>query len=106
MDKKSQIQFHYVKSNTFKTSHADGIFGGITPRGEININFFAERFPIPQITTHEVLDELNVGKEIARESKDGIIRELECGITINVDNAKIISAWLSQKIQEIESLNK
>lgn len=101
------LDFHYIKSNTFKVVHCDGVWGGATPRGYITINFFSERSPIPQILTHELGEEetgkgQRLGEEISRESKEGIIREVDVEVIMDLPMAKSLNEWLKNHIATLE----
>ena len=39
----NQIIFYNKISPNFKEIHVDGAFGGVTPKGDMNLNFYAER---------------------------------------------------------------
>jgi non-canonical (house-cleaning) NTP pyrophosphatase len=106
MSSQDSIKFTYIKNNNYSVHHVDGAYGGITPKGDITLNFFSERFPIPNTVTHELIDGKTLGKEIDKVSKEGIIREIECGIIINLDTARSINKWLIDKINEIENIIK
>ena len=95
------ITFHYIKSNEFRVIHADGVWGGATPRGYITMSFYSERAPIPQTVTHEVR-ESSLGSEQNRSSKDGIIREVEVEVMIDLAMAKSLIPWLQEKINQLE----
>jgi hypothetical protein len=101
--KKSEIKFNYIKNNNFIINHVDGLHGGLTPRGHLIMNFFCERFPIPNSVTFEI-NEGNIGKEVDKKSKEGVIREIVSGVVVNLEAAKSINAWLTEKIKEMESL--
>ena len=44
------VTVHNKVSPFYKPVHVDGVYGGITPRGLLNVSFFSERFPIPKST--------------------------------------------------------
>ena len=90
------VSFDYIKSNHFRVVHADGIWGGVTPRLEILLGIWSERPPIPTRITHEVNNEL-VGAEINRELRDAIIREMEVAAVMTVSTAKALQKWLADK---------
>lgn len=52
-----------LKSSDFRDLYADGIYGGVTPRGLVEMDFFSERLPIPRRTHHEMLGPSQIGKE-------------------------------------------
>jgi hypothetical protein len=103
----SVVRFHYMKSNAFRVIHADGVLGGPTPSGLIHLSFFSERFPIPTVIEHAITDagggRRELGKEIAKEGKDGVVREVEVGVMMSLEMAKQLRSWLSNHIQQIET---
>ena len=100
----SKIDCHYIKTNQYRTFYANGVFGGITPRGEMQMDFFIERQVIPQITTYGILEEGNLGDIIKTEGKTGFIREFDCGVLMNMEAAINFHQWLGQKISEFIKL--
>ena len=98
----TSIDFHYIKSNSFRVVHADGVYGGPTPRGYIVVNFYSERAPIPQKITQELTPPGQLGEEIGQEGKVGIVREVEVGVTIDISHAKSLIQWLQEKVDVIE----
>lgn len=101
--KKSEIEFHYLKTGNYRSYHVDGVIGGITPRGKIYMELFLERAPTPKLTRHEIENSGILGKEVQRESKTGIIREVETGIILDLQTAELISGWLKEKIKTLKS---
>ncbi|HET7501633.1 MAG TPA: hypothetical protein VFK02_11535 [Kofleriaceae bacterium] len=101
------VRFHYIKSSAFRVVHADGVVGGPTPSGLIHLSFFSERLPIPTIVDHAASDagggRLMLGEEIAKEGKEGVVREVEVGVVMTIDMAKKLHMWLGDNIQRIET---
>lgn len=98
-----EVTFHYIKSNYFRVAHADGAWGGITPRGLIQINFYSERQPIAKQTFHTIEGD-RLGPEIAdrRIVRDGPVREIEFGAVMDLSTAKLVREWLDDKIKVLE----
>ena len=101
-----RIRYHFIKSNHFRTVLAEGVYGGISPTGKIRMTFFNERTALPQQTEHALTSDGRVGAEVldGRVSRDGIVRELEVDVVVDIDNAKKIHHWLGQKIDELSKL--
>lgn len=102
--KENEITVYNKISHNFRELHVDGAYGGLTPKGLININFYAERFPIPKSIIHNLLDRTTQDSEDSEDSKEGIIREFEFGIYMDLNVAKQISDFLLNKITEFEEL--
>jgi hypothetical protein len=99
-----KIRIEYVKSHFFRLVRADGAIGGISPRLELFITFYNERFPIPKVLTYKPTPDGAPGEEILseRESKEGIVREAEVGITMDLPTAKSFASWINEKVAELE----
>jgi hypothetical protein len=97
---KQTIDYHYIKTNHYRTFYANGVFGGITPRGELQMDFFIERQVIPQLATYKILNDGKLGEMIKTNGKSGFIREFDCGVVMNMEVAVAFHQWLGQKIEE------
>jgi len=102
----AKIEFHYIKSNHFRVLHVTGAFGGITPQLDIHMNVFGDRPPIPKIITHEITLDSTLGKETGRTSISGIVREVEADIVMDLNVAKSLITWLTDKVTTIENAIK
>lgn len=100
-----RIQYDYIKSQYFRTVHAEGVWGGITPRLGIHMDFWSERPSIPKHVAHEITSDGLLGREILSETinRSAIIREVEVGVTMDLGTAKLIIDWLQQRVDTIES---
>lgn len=97
----SEMTFHYIKSNYHRVIHVDGAHGSASPHGEINLNLYSERFPIPQESTHTLSPEGVIGKELlAVRGKSGIIREVEASAVLSIQTAESLIVWLAEKVKE------
>jgi hypothetical protein len=103
----SPIRFHYIKSNAYRVVHADGVIGGPTPSGLFQMSFFSERLPIPTSVDHAAVDlgggRMRLGEEIATEGKKGVVREVEVGVAMTMEMAKLLRDWLTDGIQRLEA---
>ncbi|AQQ70701.1 hypothetical protein SMSP2_01059 [Limihaloglobus sulfuriphilus] len=99
-EKPKSLKFQYLKADTYVTYHVDGVFGGITPKGMVHMDVFTEKFPTPSCVSHELTGEGKLGKEIDRVVRDGVIRELQAGMVMDLMTARQLRDWLSAKIDE------
>lgn len=100
------VKFDFIKSSLFRVVHADGIFGGMTPKGDIFMSFFSERFPIPTSVVHELKPSGELGPEVRseREGRKGLLREVEVGVYCDLEVAKAVHKWLAEKIADAEKV--
>jgi hypothetical protein len=96
-----KVRFHYLKSHLFRVIHADGALGGLTPSADIFFTLYSQRAPIPQVTVQKIMPDGQLGDEITeeREQKDGIVREPEVGVVMNLATAKAFHQWLTTRIE-------
>ena len=96
------VDIHYLKANDFRVVHADGVWGGVAPRGYITMSVFSERSPIPRKMVFDVTPDGQLGPETSRDSKEGIVREVEVEVVMDVPLAKSLIEWLKDKIEFFE----
>ena len=102
----SKIKFKYVESPNYVSRYVNGAFGGVTPRGEIVVNFFFEHNAFPSNQEYEITQDGKLGRELSIEPKDisgTVIRQVDTGVIMNINSAKELVAWLSDKIRLIEN---
>ena len=98
------IPVHYIKTNNYRSYHADGVFGGLTPNKKVYMEFFLQRQVTPKIIEYSVTKG-ELGAEVKREGKEGFVREIEAGIIMDIDVARVLRDWLDDKIKTVERLN-
>lgn len=106
MSNQEKIQIHYIKSPHFKSFFATGIFGGVSPNGLVSMAFFVDRPPIPQSIVTSVDVETGKTKEIdgSRVVKEGVIREVDCNILLDLNTAISLRDWLDKQIANLRSI--
>lgn len=96
----TEIKFFYEKSNFFRVVHADGVFGGSTPLGYLHLAFYNERHPIPKTTALALVEDGKVsGPEKILDRKEGIFREVEVDVVMDLNVAVAFRGWLDEKIE-------
>lgn len=107
--KKPELTFKYVFNYAYNPTYVNGAQGGFSPRGEMMINFYLERQPLPNEITHEITAEGAIGREISVEPKDlanSMVRYIDTGVVMSYENAKIFHAWMGEKLREVEEMHK
>ncbi|MBI4775104.1 MAG: hypothetical protein HY788_13175 [Deltaproteobacteria bacterium] len=104
---KSEITFKYVYQNDYKPVYVNGVYGGTSPRGEIELNFFHERRDLANEITHDLDSSGRLGKVIRTDPKNlnaTMVRFISTGVVMSVESARELNVWLQQKIEEAENL--
>jgi hypothetical protein len=100
-----EIVFKYKFKPDYNPIYVNGAYGGVNSQGEITVNFFFERFPIPYEIKHEFIGN-RPGREIDRNPpvKDNmLLRMVEAGVIMNLKSAKELHRWLGEHISIHES---
>lgn len=63
------IRFKYIYEECYNPKYCNGAYGGLSPRGEIVMNFYLERTPLPKEQTHKV-DSGKLGDLISTDPDD------------------------------------
>ncbi len=108
-NKKPEITFKYVFNYSYNPTYVNGAQGGFSPRGEMVINFYLERQPLPESITHEITPAGAIGRETGVEPSDlpnSMVRFIDTGVVMSYENAKVFHAWLGDKLREVEDLHK
>ena len=98
------MHFEYEKSGLHRVVYADGMYGGVAPRGNhLNISFFSERWPIPKqldfTPTSAGQNWAKVeGEPKAKKAREGIFREVEVTVVMDLQVAQSFYRWLGEKI--------
>lgn len=94
----------YTKSPLHRVVHGSGVWGGITPQGEIRMSFFNEMLTIPESI---VLDVTPTGATEVKEERAGgteprFTRELEVDVVLGITVARSVHSWLGDKLAEYD----
>ncbi|MDD2735636.1 MAG: hypothetical protein PHF56_17000 [Desulfuromonadaceae bacterium] len=107
--KKPELTFKYVFNYSYNPSYVNGAQGGFSPRGEMVINFYLERQPLPNEITHEITPEGAIGRETEVDPKDlasSMVRFIDTGVVMSYENAKVFHGWMGEKLREVEEMYK
>lgn len=105
--KSNKVKFKYIFADDFNPKYVNGAYGGLTPQGELVVNFFFERTALPYSQTYEIGPSGEVGKKIEEKpltEHPQIVRIIENGIILNREGAERIYKWLANKISEFDKV--
>lgn len=107
--KKPEIKFKYLFNYGYNPTYANGAQGGFSPRGEMVINFYLERQPLPEAISHEITPEGVIGQETGVEPSDlpnTMVRFIDTGVVMSYENTRVFHSWLGEKLHELEQMHK
>jgi len=106
-NKNPEFKFKYIFTYDYNPVYVNGAHGGVTPRGELVVNFYQERQPLPNAITHELNPNGTIGKEVAVEPGDlnkSLVRFVSNGVVLTHQTARELHYWLGEKIKEMEAM--
>jgi hypothetical protein len=106
---KPELKFKYIFDYGYNPVYANGAHGGVSPRGELVMNFYLERMALPESITHEINPNGTIGSETAAEPDDlahSMVRLIETGVVMNYQNARELHLWLGERVKEMETLER
>lgn len=103
MDKKQKITFEYRYAVDFRAEYIMGVWGGLNPRGLIEMNFYTEHRSLPCKTTHAFEGGKLIGTaEVKEPEVEPLIRVFKHGILVDLGTAESIYKWLGDKIKMLK----
>jgi|SRR5690606_13690612 len=103
-----KIKYKYKFDDRYNPKFINGAIGGVSPQGEIIINFYLERTSLPITQTFDINKSTGIGQLSVTEPKDienSFIRYIENGVVMNYKTAKEIHRWLGEHIKNLEKLD-
>lgn len=106
-EKLIKLKIKYIFPKDYNPIFVNGAYGGLSPRGDIVVNFFLERPALPNSQTYEINDG-KIGAEIIEERdpsdlQGSIVRYISHGIILDYKNAKELHRWLGSHIEQLEN---
>jgi hypothetical protein len=100
------VSFDFFKSNFHREILVNGVYGGLTPKGYLQISVFNERRPIPKQTVHRIEDNGVVGDEEKdlRLTRDSIIRSVEATLHMDIHTAEKTVKWMKKHIEKAKEI--
>jgi hypothetical protein len=96
-----KITFRFQQDEDYRLIPVNGVWGGVTPRGDIKVDFFHESTSQPEVVTQEVTPDGVLGKEVERIPSKSIDRTVLVGMVLSLEHAESISRWLQDKAREV-----
>lgn len=96
------VSIDFVKNSRFRVIHVDGVWGGLSPRGEwVHMHVWNERHPIPKRIVVNVVDK-RLGDEVSseREVRSDFVREVDAGLVMRLDTALGVYKWLRLRLKD------
>ncbi len=100
--KQDRIKFKYVIPEDLRDYYVNGMWGGVTPRGEIHMQFYNERHPIPKSITHKINNDTILGEVLEHDKGGDVVRAVQTSVVMDLSTAIAIRDWLNEKIDILQ----
>ena len=101
----ARIRYEYEHDPQARLHYAHGVWGGINPQGEIEINFYVEGDKMPSFSERMVAPDGSFGHEMAPGEADvrTIVRHVHSKVIVNYQTARALLEWLEDKVEALDA---
>lgn len=107
--KEDKARIKYIFDKNYNPVSANGAFGGVGTRGDIILNFFYERPPLPKETVQAVSSQGEMGEILTMDPADFdsiVIRYVTNGVALCYEDAVSVRDFLSKIIDHADELKE
>ncbi len=104
-DYPGRIRYEYEQEPGISLKYAHGVWGGINPQGEIEINFYVESDKMPAFSERLISPDGSFGHEIVpyNEEERIITRHVHSKVILSYHTARAVQEWLEDKLDALDS---
>jgi len=99
-----KVRYEYQQDPDTRIHYAHGVWGGINPQGEIEVNFYLESDKMPPYSERLVAPDGSFGHEIAPcdEELRTVTRTIHSRVILNYHTARAVLEWLEDKLDMLD----
>ena len=99
-----KIRYEYQQDPDARIQYAHGVWGGINPQGEIEVNFYLESDKMPPYSERLIAADGSFGHEIAPYDEDlrVVARTIHSRVILNYHTARAVLEWLEDKLNMLD----
>ncbi len=99
-----RIRYEYEIDPTKQLEFAHGVWGGINPQGEVELNFYTESDKLPPYSERIIAPDGSFGHEMAPYDDDlkVVVRRIHTRLVLNYHTARAVLEWLEDKVDILE----
>jgi len=98
MERSEEVDIKFRTPEDHRTVYANGVYGGMTSRGDLHMDFVTDRSERPDSQTFKVNKDGSLGRQVDEEGGDDLIRERQISVFLKPDNAFSIATWMIAKL--------
>ncbi len=99
-----RVRYEYEQDPQTRLQYAHGVWGGINPQGEIELNFYTESDKLPAHSERIIAPDGSFGHEIAPQDENlkVVVRHIHSKLLLNYHTARAVLDWLQEKVETLE----
>jgi hypothetical protein len=102
--KPNEIRFLFGKTRHHRAFRVSGAWASTTPGGEIQVSFFNDLRPMPNMTIHTVAESGDLGPEVSRDLEvNDVVREVDVTVVIDADTSARLVTLLTTLVKRLQS---
>lgn len=100
-----RIRYEYEQNPETRLHYTHGVWGGINPQGEIELNFYTESDKLPPYSERVIAPDGSFGHEMAphEDNLKIVVRRIHSKLLLNYHTAQAVLEWLQDKIETLEN---
>ena len=100
-----RIRYEYEENPEARLHYAHGVWGGINPQGEVELNFYTESDKLPPYSERIIAPDGSFGHEMAPFDDDLkiVTRRIHTKLIFNYYTARAVAEWLQDKVDILEN---
>jgi len=103
MGEDRQIKFFFEYDPAYRLIGANGVWGGITPRGDVRLDFFVEAQGIPKEVVNLITPEGSLGPELSRSPAQRIVRRIQVGVLLSLEQAESTADFIKSRVADFRA---
>lgn len=93
-EEQSEVNIQFTTSANHQTVFVNGIYGGMSPRGDLHVDLVADYSDRPRSQNFEINEDGSLGSQTGEKGGEGIIRERQVSVFMQPHNAFSIATWM------------
>lgn len=104
-DEIKEVPIEYEYDPDYRMIAANGMYGGVTTRGDLRVDFFVEYQPTPEpgdIVYQTQPD--GSAEEVRKSEKKRLVRRMQIGVLLPAQQVESFARWFQNKAEQIREL--
>lgn len=92
------VEFNFDEDSGYRIVAANGVWGGITNRGDLLLDFTVDHTTVPERLEQALGEDGKLGRELRRFPPRTVTRRRQIGVLLALDDAESIARFILDKL--------